>query len=65
MAKLTLVINIPDDKFNYEHYPSDCKSPKDCIQFDIEQMDEGALSETEFIDNYLYSGVEVESITVS
>lgn len=61
MAKLILTINVPDTQFNYSHYPSDCKSAKDCIQFDIDQVDQNEISHTELIDSYLDSGATIES----
>lgn len=62
MAKLKLTLNVPDNKFDPSLYP-DCETAVECINYDLEQIEAGELSETELIDIYLGTGAEIESFT--
>lgn len=60
MAKMVITIDVPDEDFNFSYYPSDCKSAQDCVQFDIDQVDAGNVSEVELFDAYLDKNSVVE-----
>lgn len=52
MAKFIIVVDIPDDEFNLAHYPN-CEDAEACIEYDIQQVNDGIISEIELLDGYL------------